>query len=1157
MNFYKFVCSLPGYIIKCLLVSDRRKLLIRVNLTVLILVSTFLQVSLAARGQSVTLNEKNVSLERVFKEIRKQTGYDFFYDADLIKACKPISINVNKADLKDVLDRCFAGQALVYSLEEKTIVVKKASPSQLNSRKAIDVRGKVLDEKGKPLVNATVKIKSTNRTTKTNNQGDFEFKNVDDNAILVISYLGYKTKEVPAGQRGSLNIVMEAQSSELQAVNVVSMGVFKRATESFTGSATTIGKEELFKVSGKNLIQSLKVLEPSLMIFDNLDIGSDPNKLPDMRLRGTSSFPASPGVDLNAGSLNNPNQPLFILDGFETSLVKIIDLDMNRIESVTILKDASAKALYGSKAANGVIVIETKKMGSGQVAISYTASTDIETPDLSSYNLMNAAEKLEAERIYGKYTLSENSTNYAQQLELDQQYNRRLESVLSGVNTDWLSKPLRNGIGQKHAISIELGENNLRMIADFSYNNISGVMKGSSRNTLSSTISMSYRYKKLLFRNILSVTGNKSNDSPYGSFGEYSMMNPYSTPYDEFGILKKNAETGIFPYAGSFSVGQLFAANPLFNSTLNTKLTNDYTDITDNLYAEYSILDGLKSTLRVGLTNTTTQADQFYPANHLKFVDYTGADFFRKGSYSRSEGDQRGVSGDLNFSYSKLIGDKHSIFANLGASMSEKSFENVTYQAEGFPNDRMNNILFANQYSKYSNRPSGAEGTTRDIGLLSVFSYMYDYRFLFDASLRTSASSQFGANNRWGNFWSTGIGWNIHNERFIKNLNVFERLKLRGSVGSTGSQNFSSYQSISTYKYFLDKIYQGYLGAYLMGLANDDLKWQQKMDYNAGLDMSFLKKFIVRMDYYQSITKNTLIDYSLPPSTGFSSVKENLGKIRNIGLEATVTYNVFSNPKNRSFLSLTASAIRNKNTILEISDALKSYNAEQDKQGNDIFNNKPIVKYYNGMSMDAIWAVRSLGIDPANGRELYLDRNGLKTYNYSASDQVVVGDKMPEISGTFGISSGYKGIGVNLYFRYLTGGQIYNQTLVDRVENVDMNYNVDKRVLNSTWQKPGDVKPYKALGSVEVQNADGSWTRKFPRTQATDRFVMDRSEFSLASVNLSYDFYRHAFVKKMGLERIRANFYMNDVFLLSSVRIERGLAYPFSRKFSFSLQVQI
>lgn len=1132
--------------------ARRRRIIMRANLVFTFMLFAIMQVAASGFAQ-ITINKKNVSLPDVFQEIRKQSGYDFFYNEDLIEKAELVNIRLNNASIEEALESCLSNQDLSYTIKDNIVIIKEKIsllPQQ------ITVKGRVTDLGGVVLPGVSIMIKGTKTVVITNDRGEFSINVPKAGSILVFSFIGMKKKEITvASVNTTINVVLEVEEAVIE--DVVVTGIFNRSESTFTGSATTIGREDLLKVSNKSLIQSLKVLEPSLMMFDNLDIGSDPNKLPEIRLRGTSSFPIEEGVDLSAASLNDPNQPLFILDGFETTLVKVIDLDMDRIETVTILKDASAKALYGSKAANGVIVIETKKLMGGKVGVSYSSSTDIETPDLSSYNLMNSAEKLEAERIYGLYSLNHSYTpNFLTQLELDQQYTARLKTVLSGVDTDWMSKPLRNGIGQKHSLAIQLGESNLKVNANFSYNQITGVMKGSRRNTLSSSVSMAYRYKKFLFRNILTVTGNKSNDSPYGTFGDFSKMNPYSTPYDEFGILKTNAETGIIPYSGTTEIGNFFAPNPLFNSTLNTRLTNDYTDITDNLYTEFFVLAGLRSTLRVGLTKTSKQSDQFYPANHLTFTGYQGDDFFRRGSYARMEGTQNGLSGDFNVNYSKVFGNNHSVFANVGANMAEKSYENVNYSAEGFPNDRMTNILFANQYSKYSNRPRGNEGTTRDLGLLSVVSYSYNNRLLLDASYRTSASSQFGVNSRWGAFWSTGLGWNLHEENFIKNLNIFDRLKIRGSVGSTGSQNFSSYQSISTYRYSLDRVYQGYLGAQLIGLANDDLKWQQKMDYNAGLDFTFKRKFIVRMDYYQSITENTLIDFSLPPSTGFSSVKENLGKIKNVGIEGMFTYNILSKPRTKSYLSLTTSGIYNKNKVLEISDALRTYNEEQDKRSNDVFNNRPVIKYYDGMSMTSIWAVRSLGIDPANGREIYINRDGDMTYTYSASDQVVVGDRTPKLSGTFGVTAGHKGFAVNLFFRYLVGGQIYNQTLIDRVENVNMSYNVDRRVLNSTWQKPGDVKPFKALGSVQVQNEDGSWERKFLRTQPSDRFVMERDELRLATLNLSYDLTKNGIVKRIGAERIRFGFYTNDVFLLSSVQTERGLSYPFSRKFSFSLQVQ-
>ncbi len=1140
--------------------SMRRKIM-KLNAIVLLVGTCLSQVNAHTYGQHVTINRQKVHLEQLIKELERQSGYVFLYDKEEVNNIKDLSISIHNKPFKDALNQIMSKTDLTVDFFDNTIVLKKgmrkatvadASPTKAANLQQNRISGRVVDEKGNPVAGVSIRLKSNGRNVSTKHDGSFSLESANKADVLIVSCVGYLGQEVNASGN-NVRVILKSADNLMDEV-VVSTGIVDRNLNTFTGAASRITKEELQRVSHKNIIQSLKVLEPSLMIFDNLNFGSDPNALPEMTLRGNSSFPQDGGTDLKGDYTNNPNQPLFILDGFEVSLTKVVDLDMNRIETVTILKDASAKAIYGSKAANGVVVIETKKNTENKVLITYNGSLDVEVPDLGSYNLTNAAEKLEAERIYGLYSQIHSYTpNYQTQLDLDQQYNQRLKAVLSGVNTDWMSLPLRNAIGQKHGVSIELGDRDLKLITDFSYNNVAGVMKGSKRDVIATNAMMSYRFKGFLFRNIISYTSGSSNDSPYGTFNEYARMNPYWTPYDEFGNLKKNAETGWVPYVGSVAIDKVSFANPLYNSTLNTKLSKQYTEFTNNLYAEATLATGLKMLLRGSFTNTKNEADEFYPANHLKFDSYTGEDFFRKGSYKKNEGTQMRYSGDLNVNYNKPFGEKHMLFVNAGGTVSQRSFEEVIYNTEGFPNDRMNDILFAKQYAKYQNRPTGSEGTTRDLGLLSIASYSYDDRLFADASVRASASSQFGSNKRWGTFWSTGIGWNAHNEKWLRQYEIFDRLKFRASVGSTGSQNFSSYQSIATYTYFMDKVYQGYLGSYLKGLANPDLKWQQKMDYNVGVDFAFLKRLSGRFDYYNSITENTLVDFSLPPSTGFSSVKENMGKIRNTGMELMLTYMAYSDPKNRSFLSFTGSAIKNTNKIVSISDALKSFNESQDKIAGDRFNNKPVTKYYDGVSMNAIWAVRSLGIDPANGQEIYVNRFNEKTYTYSAADQVVSGDRIPKVSGSFGINGEYKGFGISAYFRFLYGGQLYNQTLIDRVENVDMSYNVDRRVLNSTWQQPGDIKPYKALGSVETQQADGTWVRQFVRTQVSDRFVMDQNELSLSSLSLSYDFYRWNYLKHIGLERLRCAFYTNDVFTISSIPIERGLNYPFARKFSFSL----
>ncbi|MGN0068881.1 MAG: SusC/RagA family TonB-linked outer membrane protein [Prevotella sp.] len=1008
--------------------------------------------------------------------------------------------------------------------------------------------GQVVDADGEPLIGANVRDKKNKTVTITDIDGNFALPGEDATVVLEISYIGKKAVEAKAVRGKALRVVLEDDDKSLDEVVVT--GIFERKASSFTGSAVSYSKDELMKVSNQNVFQSLKNMDPSLMIFDNLDMGSDPNTMPDMQLRGTSSFPITMDAsDLKGNYTNNPNLPLFILDGFEATVEKVFDLDMNRIESVTILKDAAAKAIYGSKAANGVVVIETKQMTQGNLLVTYNGSLELTMPDLSSYNLCNAAEKLAVEVASGMYEpdyYGVGADNLNQELNLKSLYNRRLQAVLSGVDTDWMSKPLRNGIGHKHNLSVELGGNDLRLVVDFGYNKVSGVMKGSDRTNISGQVSMSYRHKKFNFRDVLSVTANDSKNSPYGSFSDYSKMNPYWSPVDEYGNLTKSADV----VSGIGWGGEQFFANPLYNSQLKTKITSSYVDVTNNLYVEWYMLEGVKATGRFGITRKHNSGDTYYPANHLMFVNMTGDDFLRRGSYQANEGDNTRLSGDFNLNFSRQFGEKHYVFGNAGWSISENRYEEIVYKAEGFPSDRMDDILFARQYAK-GGKPNGSEATTRDVGFLSVLNYSYDERYLLDASYRANASSQFGKNSRWGGFWSVGAGWNIHNEPFMKGNKDFDRLKLRGSVGYTGSQGFNAYQSLATYTYVLSQTYDGFLGANLVAMPNKDLKWQRKLDWNVGLDVNWKRKLSIKLDYYLSTTNNTLIAYTLPTSTGFNTVQENVGEIQNVGLEGRINYTFFSQPKERTSFSVNLSAAHNKNKITKISNALKSYNEEQDKASQDQYNSASVVKYYEGMSMNAIWACRSLGIDPANGREIYLDKDGNPTYEYNPANLVVVGDALPKVSGNFGFNAQWRGLELNCVFRYQVGAKMYNQTLVNRIEGCDLNYNVDRRVLQGRWQKPGDVSPYKALPKVWVQEA---MEYRVTKTYPTSRFVQKRDELDLSSVNISYDFYRFKFVRNSGLERLKLSFYMNDVFKVSTIRTERGLDYPFSRSFNFALQ---
>ena len=995
------------------------------------------------------------------------------------------------------------------------------------------ISGTVVDENGEPLPGAHVMQKKVNKNDSqaavvVDVDGKFMITVPAATKELEVSYMGYDTKVVTLTKEKNYEISLRPSSELMEEVVVT--GAFTRKANTYTGSVTTVKSDELLRVGNSNLLASLANIDPSFVKIDNLSAGSNPNAMPDFQMRGQTGF-----ADLKGEYESNPNQPLFILDGFETDLTKIMDLDMNMVASVTLLKDATAKAIYGSKAANGVIVVETKRPEAGRLKMTYNGSFNFEMPDLSSYDLCNSAEKLQAEKMAGIYT----SDNAVSQISLEKLYQTKLNEVLAGVNTDWTAQPTRMGVGQKHAIYMEGGDQYMLYGVDLSYNNIQGVMKGSDRTTFQGGVTLSYRIKNFMFRNKLSVTYNEANDSPYGNFGTYALMNPYSRLYDEKGHLIQNYE---------YESGGAVTTNPIWNSTINTVDLTKYTDITNNFYVEWNPLVNLKLTGRLGLTKKTTSIDDFKPASHTDFVYYSGEDLYKKGSYKKSEGDNFNINGDLGLSYSVQL-KKHLVFFNGQLNFSNYTYNTAVMRAEGFPNENMNHISFGVQYDSSTGKPTGTEGISRSIGGSASLNYSYDDRYLFDANYRLTGSSEFGANSRWGSFWSLGAGWNIHKESFLEDSEIINRLKLRASTGYTGSQGFSTYEAMATLKYYGNKSYNGYIGSYLVGLANPDLRWQKKLDNSFGVDFTLFKNRLNgRFDYYTSLTKGMLTDITVPPSTGFYSYRENMGETENKGYEAYLNFRAFDHKASKSYLNVFTSLARNKNKIKKISNTLKKFNDDQDANKTQADNaaNKanitsPSVRFEEGQSMTAIWAVPSLGIDPQNGKEIFVKKDGTVTYEWRAEDQVQCGDSQPEFTGNFGFNSEIKGFGLSATFSYRLGGQLYNQTLVDKVENASIYYNVDRRVFTDRWQKEGDVALYKSI-------ADKSYTRP------TSRFVEDNNTLTLSSVNVYYDFRHCKFMKDSFLERLKVSAYMNDVFVISSIKTERGTSYPFARTVSLAVQ---
>ena len=1096
------------------------------KLSIILLLVGSMHVCASGLAQNVSMEGKNTTLEKVFAQFRKQTGLNFFYTSDDVDRIGKIDVSLSNVPLRDALTSLLKDTPLSFNIVDGVVVIKKRTePVGAQAEKPpVVLTGKVLNEKGEPILGASVVVVGTKNGTTTNSAGVFTLR-VDNTPVsLSITSVGYKRKFLDnVSGTNALNIVLEMETEKLEDV-VVSNGMFNRKMGSFTGAVATFTGEELKTVSNQNVLKSLAILDPSFQVMDNLDLGSDPNRLPEIQLRGQTGFP-----DLQGAYTTNPNQPLFILDGFETTLEKVNDLNLNLIKSVTILKDASAKAIWGSRAGNGVVVIETKVPTAGKLRVSYNGSADVSAPDLSSYELTNAMQKVEAEVLAGVYS----SANPATQAALLRDYSTNLNAALNGVNTYWLSQPLRNGIGQRHAINLDGGDDAMRYSVNVNYNNVAGVMKGSDRNTLSGMVNLVYRTGNFQFRNSLTIDRNRSDNSPYGSYGNISRLNPYWRMTDDNGNLVKTFPNGV--------------GNPMYDGSLNSKDFSTYTNIIENFYADWDPIRNLRFTARIGLNAQNNSAEQFIPASHSRYanIPVNSEEYLDRGQYTISNGKQNNINADLLANYSIRL-DKHHFFLNGGYSLTQNRTQTNGMVMVGFPNDKMDDISFGRRYAP-GTKASGTENTSRSIALTSAVNYSFDDRLLVDLSMRGNASSQFGADNRWGAFWSAGIGWNAHREKFMRNVKSVDQLRFRASTGTTGTQNFNSYQSLATYIYNTSETYNGDLGMLLAALPNPALQWQQVQDNNIGFDLGLLGKVTLRFDYYIRDTKNLLTDMIVAPSAGFSTYKENIGSSRNEGFQASASVRVYQHAASRTSVNIFANVASNKNRIREVSNSLQQLNAEQDAlkdnlNTDDAVLQRPSTRFQPGQSMSAIWAVPSLGIDPANGREIYVKRDGSLTYDWSAADQVVSGDENPLVNGTFGANVQHKGFSGNLAFTFRTGGQLYNTTLVTRVENADFNYNVDLRAFEDRWRKPGDMVLYKNIADLTP-------------TRPTSRFVQDLHELLFSSISLGYDFSTSRWLKNAKVNRVYLAFNLNDLGRVSSVRTERGLDYPYARTISTSLNI--
>lgn len=1091
---------------------------------VFILLLTFtVSSAILAQSKTVTLNVKSEPLSDVLIYIKDATGVQIIFNENQLEKvmCGPVSLK--DVSVKEAIDAVLKGKGFFCEVLDGVYVIKRETKKE--EVKKLTITGKVVDVQNNPLPGVTVRIKGTTLGVATDVDGNYSITLTagQEKPVLVFSFVGMTSKEVVYADKDVINVTLEDETSEIDEVVVT--GIFKKAKESYTGAVSSITSEQLKMYKGQNVLQTLKNIDASLNVMVNNAVGSNPNAIPQINIRGNSSLPMSV-QEYNESASNAVNTPLIIMDGFEITLEKLMDYNDDEIESINILKDAAATAIYGSRGSNGVIVVITKQPEAGKLRINAEIGMDIEAPDLSSYDLLNAAEKLQLEKMSGLYesSLPGNDVRYTER------YNKRLKAVLAGVDTDWLSKPLHTGVGSHYNLRMEGGSEQFRWSGSLAYKNVVGAMKGSSRRNFNGSITLMYTIDNLIFKNYTSYGMNRGRESRYGSFSTYAEQQPYDAPYDENGNLVR--------YFDGFRYSDLDRQNPLYDASLNSFDKTGYQSLTNNFSIEWNIMEGLMLRGQLGISSTDNSSDYFLPAEHSYFTtgdkkaEYaTDEGFFRRGLYRYGTGKEYSYSGNVTMTYNRTFAEKHLLSVGIDWSLAETQSRSYSFELEGFSSEDMSFLGNARQYMK-DGIPNGLKTSTRRFGLTGNVNYIYDGRYYVDLAYRVDGSSTFGSDKKYAPFWSSGIGWNLHNESFLQGHPVITMLRLKGSYGETGSQQGSSTGASTTYKYSTDNKYMNWNGAILQGWGNPRLTWQKTNELNVGMEVGlWAGRLKGELNVYTKKTANLLSSMDLPLSMGYSSYIANVGEVKNNGWELALSGYAIRDYEREVTLMFSGQLVYNKNRITKLSEAIKAQNELYLQEDVDVSN-----LFYEGRPQNAIYAVRSLGIDPSTGNEIFLDKDGNITDTWKPSDKVYLGAKEQKYRGNGSILFMWKGLTVNVACSYYWGGKAYNETLLNKVEvtkNTLTSQNVDARVLKARWFQAGDVTFFKQLSNTQ--------------TRATSRFVMNDNVFEISSVGIQYRWDSPWVQKYTRAGSITFGVNMSDILHLSSIKMERGTSYPYAR----------
>lgn len=1122
-----------------------QKLLLVMKISVFLLIFSFMQIAASTYAQDtkLTIRESSVELGKLLTEIERQTEFYFFYNNDKVDWSMTVNINASNRPVSDILNQALAGTNLTYRVIDKAIIL--ADKNTMESMQGISVSGVVTDTNNDPMPGVNIIVKGTLTGVVTDSDGRYSITVPSQDAELVFSFIGYSSKSVVVGNQKEINITLGEDTQQIEEVVIVGISMKK---SDLTGAVGSVSSKVLQEKPVTDINQALQGRVAGV----NITNAARPDQSASIKIRGINT-------------INGATDPIYVVDGLVMDNFGggFNSINLNDVASIEILKDASATALYGSRASNGVVLITTKKGQKGEGKVSYDGwvgvRTYANTPEkmnsrqlfelrrdaaMNNFDAINPGatqaerDAFMKDRVMTAYNPNGGGGFAFGQYELDAYNNPNFQDY------DWLDEVTRNGMEQNHALSFTGGNNNGSFYVSFGYSKREGMIKNLSDENFSGRVNADYNIKSWL------KIGTNT-----------SYVKSQSEIFDNDDVFDKaRGANPMLPISDVLilNYGDVIDNN-YFNPINTLRIENDRTRnriISSNFMA---------ITLAEGLTFRTTFALNHLEESRFKYTpnDIQQAVRYSHNGQAQHVRDQRTMwQWDNTLSYDKTFG-VHRINAVIGTSSSKTSRNYTDVTGNGFDN---NLLLYYNlgASNMIQSRQLGSDFTGSS--LVSYFvrgNYTYADKYSATVTARYDGSSKFAQDNRWGLFPSFALAWNVTQEDFMKSQNLFDQLKVRLGFGMVGNQEIDDYSYLTLYSPNVTEGNTTYVPDTKRG--NSKISWESQNQFNFGVDMGFLaNKLRASVDLFHITNNDLLMTRNVNSSSGFKTMVENIGAIENKGLELSLEFRAIEKADLQWNISANLSVDRNKVTKLYgDNDQVLNYDGDRNlqKTGNlfigesrntiYIWETGGIAQEANAGFANMNWAGRNV-----NAGDLYpLDlsgENGVPDNRIDNYDRVVVGSTDPKFYGGFATDVIWKGISLGVVFNYSVGAKKLSSLYESMIQSNGKGLaSVD---LTDRWtpQNTGARFPRPMLDDP----ADGKSYNTFSASNM-DHSVQDASYLRLSTLTLAYTFPRQI-TNTLKLDNLRVYATGTNLFCLTPYKgydPEYGDWYPPTRMFVFGVNL--